>query len=107
MSGHLLLRPGEPGDATLWSIDARGRPRPTDPDEIGLSDELADRIEEWVDLLDAAFDDEAPGGHVFADDTARKACVAECHGIADAIRAELGSDWTVDCDLSGLDAVNP
>ena len=103
MTTRLLLKPGEPGDAVLWSIDSRGRPQPTDADGIGLSDELADRIEEWIDALDAAFNDDAVHVRRFANEAERTAFRTEGDAIAALIREELGVGATLDLDLSSLE----
>ncbi|MGL4440173.1 MAG: hypothetical protein ACRCUE_12975 [Bosea sp. (in: a-proteobacteria)] len=103
MSLRLLLKPGEPGDAVLWSLDARGRPQPTDADEAGLSDELSERIEEWVDALDAAFDEDTPEVRRFASETERRAFHAEGQAIAAAIRDEIGDEATLELDFTALE----
>lgn len=100
MSARLLLRPGEPGDAVLWSVDTRGRPTPTDADEVGLSDELADRIEAWVDALDGVYDPDVDGGRSFGGAAERQALAAEGYAIAAEIREELDDDAIVSCDFS-------
>jgi hypothetical protein len=100
MSGELLIKPGQPGDAALWSTDARGRSHATDADEVGLSDALADRLEEWLDALDGLFDEDVPGQRGFATDTERRAFAAEGHAIAAAIREELGEDWVITVDFA-------
>ena len=99
MSGELLIKPGEPGEPALWTLDARGRNHATDADEIGLGDMLADRLEEWLDALDALFDEDVPGQRGFASDTERRAFAAEGHAIAAAIREELGADWVITVDF--------
>ncbi len=100
MSAELLIKPGEPGEAALWSIDARGRSHATDADEIGLSDELADRIEEWIDAFDAVHDPDMPGARNFSSDMERRAFVAEGHAIAAAIRDEVGENWLIAVDFA-------
>lgn len=102
MTIRLLLKPGEPGDAVLWSLDARGRPQPTDADEIGLADDLAERIEAWTDALDAAFDEDAPELRRFESETERRAFLAEGQAIAAAIIDDLGDDALVAVDFSAL-----
>jgi hypothetical protein len=104
MSPGLLLKPGEPGQPVLWTVDARGRLAPTDADEVGLSDHLAERIEEWIDALDATFDEDAPDTRHFDSEAERRAFHAEGQAIAAGIRAELGDDTTIDLDLSSLEA---
>jgi len=97
---ELLVKPGEPGEPALWSIDARGRNHPTDADELGLTDELGDRIEAWLDALDAAFDEDAPGLRSFESDVERRSYAAEGRAIAASIQQELGEEWTVGIDLA-------
>jgi hypothetical protein len=103
MSLRLLLKPGEPGDAVLWSLDARGRAEPTDADEAGLSDDLAERIEEWVDALDAAFAEDAPEIRHFNSEAERRAFFAEGQAIGAAIRAELGDGVVLELDFTALE----
>jgi hypothetical protein len=100
MSGEILIKPGEPGEAVLFSVDARGRSHEADADDLGLTDELGERIEEWCDALDAAFDEDAPGLRSFESDAARRAFAAEGRAIAAAIQDELGEEWTVTVDFS-------
>jgi hypothetical protein len=100
MMSEILLKPGAPGEPALFSTDARGRPRATDADELGLTDELADRLETWLDALDAAFDEATPGHRQFDSDAARRAFVAEGHALANAIADELGEDWTIAADFT-------
>lgn len=97
---ELLVKPGEPGEPALWSIDARGRSHPTDADELGLTDELGDRIEAWLDALDAAYDEDAPGLRSFESDAERRSYAAEGRAIAASIQQELGEEWTVEIDLA-------
>ena len=100
---RLLLKPGEPGDPVLWTLDLRGRPEPTDADEIGLSDALAERIEEWVDALDAAFDEDNETVRRFASEAERRAFYAEGQAIGAAISDEIADTVAVELDLSALE----
>ncbi len=102
MSGRLLIRPGQPGEPALWVFDARGRARPTDADELGLTDALADRIEEWLDEIDASLDE--AGERVLAAAT-REGLAGEGALIAALAREDLGEGWQVDLDLGALGAV--
>lgn len=95
----LVLRPGELGDSGLWTADGRGRLVPVDADEVGLSDDLADAIEAWVDAYDAALDPEAPEAPPFDSDDARLAWIAEGEALGRAAQAELGIGWQVTADL--------
>ena len=100
---ELLIKPGEPGEPALWSIDARGRSHGTDPDELGLTDELCDRIEAWLDALDAAFDEDAPEARRFSSEAERRAFLAEGHSIAVAMREEIGGEAVLELDFSTLE----
>lgn len=98
MTSRLVLRPSAPGEPVLFTVDPRGRERATDADEIGLSDELAETIEEWLDDLDAIYDDDA-GKHAPADATTRDEHRAIAASLVEAIREELGEDWQVESAL--------
>lgn len=99
MSETLLLAPEWLGRSGLWLIDAKGKRKPVDADELGLSDGLADRLESWMDTFDAIYDeaDEAASGFASAAD--RDAWEAEGAAIAEAVSAELGPGWQVTQDL--------
>jgi hypothetical protein len=99
---RLLIKPGLPGQPALWTFDGKGRAQATDADEIGLSDALADRIEEWLDDIDAATGEN--GARVFETSAAREALAADGAVIAAAIRGEL-PEWTVDLDLADLGGI--
>jgi hypothetical protein len=99
MARTLILRPGDLGDSGLWSPDGRGRPIPLDPDATGLSDDLCDAIEAWLDQFDAAQDADQPGKVRFASQAERLAWLAEGEALAAAAQAELGESWQVMADL--------
>jgi hypothetical protein len=100
MSGRLVIRPAMPGEPALWALDPKGKARPTDADELGLDDALADRIEEWLDEIDASL---AEGGAARdLSNTAREAIATEGALIAALIREALGHDWDVSLDLTTL-----
>lgn len=99
MTSRLLIRPGAPGQPVLWTVDPRGRETATDADELGLDEELAETIEEWLDDLDAAYD-EAAEAHGLTDEVDRRETREIAEGIADALREDLGEDWIVEVDLS-------
>jgi hypothetical protein len=103
MPGHLLIRPGEPGEPALWIIGGRGAAQPTDADELGVSDGLGERIEAWLDGFDALFDPDAPEARAFESEAERRAFVAEGRAIAAACLDELGPGWRVEIDLAPWD----
>ncbi len=74
---------------------------PTDADAIGLPDALADRIEAWLDMLDAAAPDDGSAGWLFADEAEREAAIGELAAIAEAIRTEL-PDAEVSVEAQGF-----
>lgn len=101
MSGSLLIAPAWLGQSGIWTLDARGRRRATDAEEIGLSDALADRLEAWMDAFDAIYEEDQEARSRFPTPEEQDAWEREGVGIVAAIRAELGPNWTVDADLSG------
>ena len=72
-------------------------------DELGLSDELADRIEAWIDAFDAVHDADQPSRPGFPDREAQERWQAEGRIIADRLAAELDADWTVELVMAGAD----
>lgn len=101
MSGQLLIAPEWLGKSGLWQIDAKSKRKPVDADDIGLSDDLADRLESWMDTFDAIYDEANDTASDFTDEAERTAWEAEGAALAAAIAAELGPDWTVRQDLMG------
>jgi hypothetical protein len=101
VSRTLLIAPAWLGQSGLWTIDARGRRRATDAEEIGLSDGLGDRLEAWMDRFDAIYEEEQDARSRFPDPAEQAAWESEGEGIVAAIRAELGPSWTVEADLTG------
>ena len=100
MSGRLLIAPQWLGRSGLWLVDAKDRRKPADPDDLGLSDALADRLESWMDTFDAIYDETDEAASDFADPAERAAWEAEGVALSAAIAAELGPDWQVDHDLA-------
>jgi hypothetical protein len=49
-------------------IDAKGKRNPVDADDLGLSDQLADRLESWMDTFDAIYDEANEAASDFADE---------------------------------------
>jgi len=101
MSRELLLAPEWLGRSGLWLVDAKGRRKPVDAEEVGLSDDLADRLEAWMDGFDAIYDEDEPEASRFANEVDRLAFEAEGAAIAVAIAQELGPGWTISQDLGG------
>ena len=101
MSGTLLIAPEWLGHSGLWQLDAKGRRKPVDAEDVGLSEALADRLEAWMDAFDAIYDEDDPAASDFGDAVAHLAWEAEGHALAHAIAAELGPDWEIRHDLTG------
>jgi len=100
MSGTLLIAPEWLGNSGLWQIDAKGRRKTVDAEDIGLSDELGDRLEAWMDTFDAIYDEDDVAGSDFANEVDRLAWEAEGHALAQVIAAELGSGWEIKQDFT-------
>jgi len=101
VSGQLLIAPEWLGRSGLWQIDAKGKRKPVDAEDVGLSDDLADRLESWMDVFDAIYDEANEAVSDFAGEIERAAWREEGQAIAAAIARELGSGWTVTQDLMG------
>lgn len=101
MSGHLLIAPEWLGRSGLWLVDAKGKRKPVDAEDVGLSDELADRLESWMDSFDAIYDEADEAASDFGNAVDRLAWEAGGAALAQAIIGELGSDWDVTQDLNG------
>lgn len=100
MSGTLLIAPAWLGLSGLWIIDAKGRRRPVDAEDIGLPEDLADRLEAWMDTFDAIYEEDDEARSRFPDAVEQMAWEAEGAALATAIAKELGSDWKVSADLT-------
>lgn len=101
MSGTLLLAPEWLGLSGLWQIDAKGKRKAIDAEDVGLSEELADRLEAWMDAFDAIYDEDDPAASGFGDPVELLAWEAEGAALAHAIGDELGAGWEVRQDLTG------
>jgi hypothetical protein len=101
MSGRLLIAPAWLGLSGLWTLDAKGRRKAVDAEDIGLSDDLADRLEAWMDMFDAIYEEDNEARSRFPDAVEQMAWEAEGAALAVAIADELGPDWTVATDLNG------
>ncbi len=100
MTDKLVIAPEWLGRSGLWLIDAKGKRKPVDAEDIGLSDTLADRLESWMDSFDAIYD-ETKAASDFGNAVERLAWEAEGAALAEAIIGELGTDWDVTQDLNG------
>lgn len=83
----------------LWIVTEKKPAEPIDLDDLGLSDDLADRVEAWGDAFDAIYDADNPSQSAFPDREAELRWRAEGDAIAAAIREELGPDWRVEIEL--------
>lgn len=101
MSGTLLIAPAWLGLSGLWSVDAKGKRKPVDAEDIGLSDELGDRLEIWMDAFDAIYEEDNEARSRFPNAVEQLAWEAEGAALAEAIAGELGVGWTVATDLTG------
>ncbi|MGX5734962.1 hypothetical protein [Bosea thiooxidans] len=101
MSGTLLVAPEWLGRSGLWQIDAKGRRKAVDAEDVGLSEELGDRLEAWMDAFDAIYDEDDAESSDFANEVDRLAWEAEGHALAETIAAELGAGWEVQHDFIG------
>ncbi len=101
MSRDLLIAPSWIGRSGLWLTDAKGARREADAEDIGLSEDLADRLEAWMDLFDSIYDEDDEPASAFASPADEQAWLAEGEAVAAAIASELGPAWTVERDLLG------
>lgn len=101
MSRTLLIAPAWLGQSGLWTLDAKGRRSTVDAEEIGLSEDLADRLEAWMDAFDAIYEEDAEARSRFPSEAEQRAWEAEGHAITAAVAAELGAGWSVSADLAG------
>ncbi|MCX5516579.1 hypothetical protein C3941_23405 [Kaistia algarum] len=83
----------------LWIVSDRKEDEVVDIDDLDLSDDLADRIETWVDALDATYDAKDPARSAFPNPGAEQRWRSEGEAIATAIRVELGAQWEVELSL--------
>lgn len=100
MSRDLVIAPEWLGLSGLWTLDAKGKRREADAEDVGLSEDFADRLETWMDAFDAIYDEENEARSAFASEVERLAWEAEGAALAHAAQAELGSGWSVSLDLS-------
>jgi hypothetical protein len=89
----LKLMPEWLGQSGLWRFERDdGGYFPVDAEDIGLSDALADRLEDWTDDFDSIFEEDDPPASRFATREAYAAFIAEGEAIAALIRRELGAE---------------
>ena len=101
MSGTLVIAPAWLGLSGLWTLDAKGRRKAVDAEDLGLSEELADRLEAWMDAFDAIYDEEQEARSRFASEAEQRPGRPRGRRSPRAVAAELGPDWTVSPDLDG------
>ncbi len=101
MSGRLLIAPAWLGLSGLWRLDATGKRTAVEAEDIGLSEDLADRLEAWMDAFDAIYEEDNEARSRFPDAVEQLAWEAEGAALTVAIAAELGPGWTVTTDLNG------
>lgn len=101
MSGTLLIAPAWLGLSGLWTLDGKGRRKAVDAEDVGLSGDLADRLEAWMDAFDAIYEEDNEARSRFPDAVEQMAWEAEGSALAVAIADELGDGWTVTTDLTG------
>lgn len=88
------------GQSGLWLRDPQdGIYDAIGVEEAGFSENLADRIEDWMDEFDSIFVDDDPPASCFPSATQFAAWRAEGEDIARAIRAELAPDDCLDIEL--------
>jgi hypothetical protein len=100
MSGLIVVAPAWLGQSGLWLTDAKGKRKPVDAEDVGLSEALADRLEAWMDEFDAIYDEDNESASVFPDEVQRIKWEAEGVAITHAISVELGAKTLVQYDLS-------
>ncbi|WP_181832764.1 hypothetical protein [Bosea caraganae] len=100
MSRELIIAPEWLGRSGLSTVDAKGKRRAADAEDVGLSEAFADRLEAWMDAFDAIYDEDDEAKSAFAGEVERLAWEAEGGALVHAAQAELGSAWTVSLDLT-------
>ncbi|WP_332681267.1 hypothetical protein [Bosea sp. (in: a-proteobacteria)] len=101
MSESLVIAPEWLGRSGLWLLDAKGKRKPVDAEDVGLSEALADRLEAWMDSFDAIYDEANEAASDFGSEAERLGWEAEGAALADAIASELGPEWEISLDLNG------
>lgn len=97
---HLRLLPEWLGQTGLWLRDAEdGIFDAVGAEDVGLSEALADRLEDWMDEFDSIYDEADPAASTFSSMAEFLRWRAEGEAIAGAIRAELAPGETLDIQL--------
>jgi hypothetical protein len=78
---------------SLWESGAD--PYNVDPDDLPLSQELKQRLWRWAAAYDATLNHDDPPDSQFATPAERTAFLDEGEQLCTALRAELGSGYTV------------
>ncbi len=86
----LRLLPEWLGQSGLWLAAPDGSFEPVGAEDIGLSEEIADRLEDWMDEFDSIFEDGDPLASAFGTVAQFEAWRREGDAIAGAIRSALG-----------------
>lgn len=89
---RVKLSPEWLGQSGLWREEEGEGFMAVDAEELGLSEDLADRLEDWTDSFDAIFDEDDPPASHFATLEEYAAFVAEGEAIAALIRRETGAE---------------
>ncbi len=91
------LMPEWLGQSGLWLRDAAdGTFDAIGADEAGFSEDVADRLEDWMDVFDSILDEADPKASCFASAADFDDWCQEGHAIAAALRAELRPGETLD-----------
>lgn len=89
-SRHFRLLPEWLGQSGLWIRDeADGVFDAIGAEEAGFSEDLADRLEDWMDEFDSIYDEDDPKASAFASLADFDRWRREGEAIAAALRAEL------------------
>lgn len=97
---HFRLLPEWLGQSGLWLRDPQGGIYDAiGAEEAGLSEALADRLEDWMDEFDSIFLDDDPPASCFSSADRFSAWLREGEAIALAIRAELRPEDRLDVVL--------
>jgi hypothetical protein len=96
---HLRLLPEWLGQSGLWIADPSGGFETVGVEEVGFSEALADRMEDWMDEFDSIFRDDDPAASCFSSTERFTAWHREGDAIAEVIRRELGPDDRLEVSL--------
>jgi hypothetical protein len=93
---RLKLMPEWLGQSGLWRFEEGEGYMAVDAEDLGLSEDLADRLEDWTDAFDAIFDEEDPPASRFESREAYAAFLAEGEVLAALLRRELEAEVIVE-----------